>query len=86
MSFTFTNGGYGFFKILNNGAEDGRGLNKFNNNGWVRDNGGGEVDLQMAGRVVHSKVISVSQKMLNETSNLKMAVGKAASRGCNQNH
>ena len=31
------------------------------------------------------EVILVPQKMLNKTSNLKMAVCKGASRGCNQN-
>ena len=35
--------------------------------------------------LIPCKVILMPQKMLNKTSNLKMAVCKAASRGCNQN-
>ena len=54
----------------------------FNINGWVRHNE--RVDLKLEG-VVHFKVIMVPQKMLTKTSILKMAVLKAASRGCNQN-
>ena len=48
--------------------------------GGSSKNGGGE-----GAGVVHSKLILVPVKMLNKTFNLKMAVCKAASRGCNQN-
>ena len=47
--------------------------------------GGEKFSILMGGGVVHSKVILVPQKMLNKTSNLKMAFCKAASSGCNQN-
>ena len=55
----------------------------FNIDGWVRHNEGGR--SKNGGGLVYSKVILVPQKMLNKTSNLKMAVCKAASRRCNQN-
>ena len=49
-------------------------------NGWIKHNkagGGGGGDQKMGEGVVHSKVILVPQ-------NLRMAVCKAASGGCNQ--
>ena len=70
----------------------GRGRKHFNINGWVRHNRGGGVDLKIGvrgggggGGVVHIKIILVPQKMLNKTSNLKMAVCKRVRGGCNQN-
>ena len=56
--------GYGAFQILNNEGVEG----------YIRHNGGRS---KMEGGIALIKVILVSQKMLNKTSNLKMAVCKA---------